>query len=255
MSQINYKTQLEDLSNSEIEELIEEMSRNMALSEEEKDVGQELHNAIATTHYLTNVVFEGAYVAYDAGVWKKTVSMPVPPKMLTLLGRAGFGGWTKGKSKNNGITDYFNNITPDGWRVLYVEDGCTYLIHAGIVAVFLPPSIHKSITPIDIVSINEFCNKNFVNPQFAIEARCVNSKIMYKLYEQKKLPFDVESIGSPYWLADTDDRAKLTYYVDRALHYGHKPIYGIRPIVRLNSRVCVTGGNGSKENPFTIAMQ
>ena len=110
--------------------------------------------------------------------------------------------------------------------------------------------------------MNNFCNENFVNPDFALDATCIEVTTFRQLASVGMLSAEIADIGANYWFANCSN-GSFEYYdcsgegrISRLTRLDKtKHIFGIRPIVRLNSRVCVTGGNGSKENPFTIAMQ
>ncbi len=82
------------------------------------------------TQLLSSVAQIGDYVLYDAGNWPSTVTIPSNPAMS-------FGGVTAGASKNSSVACFgsgengTNNKMDNGWRVLKIEGGTVYIIHAG----------------------------------------------------------------------------------------------------------------------------
>lgn len=79
---------------------------------------------------LSGRVAVGDYVIYDAGTWSSTIPQPTTSDILA------FGGVTAGTSRNASVkchegTGPHNDNQNNGWRVLKVENGRVYLVHAG----------------------------------------------------------------------------------------------------------------------------
>ncbi len=277
---------LSDIDKEMLEELVKLEAKKLYLADQEREKG----NYLETTNYLANVINRpGLYVEYDAGLWDKTVKMPDPRSFFKLFGKYGFGGYVAGQSKNESVTDFFGRITKGGWIALFVDElAQVYLIHAGIAAVYSPPS--RTLTSADVYKMNAFCNENFANPNFAVSAQCVNLTYYRMLNQSKSLPAFVSDIGASYWFADIPNGSEMNYYEttnigldpseidtsaipDKYHYYDGKTekakviptelnangkivdVYGIRPIVKLRSDLIVTSGNGSRENPFKIARK
>ena len=60
-----------------------------------------------------------------------------------------------------------------------------------------------------------------------------------------------------YWTLtpSNDSYIRFVYYNGDATNYRPTSMYGVKPSLNLKSNVVITGGDGTKENPFTIELQ
>ena len=68
----------------------------------------------------------------------------------------------------------------------------------------------------------------------------------------------VTNLTTTYWLLTPYSSTTVRYlYNNAAASNGFTPTtaYGVRPTLNLKSNVVITGGDGTKENPFTLALQ
>lgn len=257
---IDYKQMLEGLSREEQEDILMQIAKNRYLKRKTEQQQSQKELFTTTINTLSDVVGPGSYVAYDAGVWDSESPIFDPAKKFKSLGKKEFCGWEIGYSKNEGIVDFWGNKTPNGWLAYGVEDEeYTLLAHAGIVAIFMP---NGNIDEKYIEKMNNFCNENFVNPDFALDANCIEVTTFRQLASVGMLSAEIADIGANYWFANCSN-GSFEYYdcsgegrISRLTRLDKtKHIFGIRPIVRLRSDVVVTKGDGTKGNPFQIKVE
>ena len=179
-------------------------------------------------------------------------------------------------------SDYKYNA--NGWRVAYVKDGTAYLTSAGSPECMCTGGNGLSG---DLCYSNEstggipkhLSNLNtkaltYCNSTYAYGGKC-DSNSVWNMADADfksitgdtlstasgKSNYDTYSLinnGGYYWLATPSSSSSLysfhwgpyARYIDTSDSSG---VYGVRPILRLQSSVVVTGGSGTYEDPYTIS--
>ena len=69
--------------------------------------------------------------------------------------------------------------------------------------------------------------------------------------------FDRRDNNTTYWTLTpyNTSNVRSVDYSGRASYYSPSDTYGVRPSMNLKSNVVITGGSGTKSDPFTIALQ
>lgn len=213
-------------------------------------IGQVSAQTEILIHYLVDVVSVGDYVAYDAGTWSRTASVP--------SSNGNVGTYTAGENKGKSVPDGYysgygpvgegNTSTLNGWRVFSKEgagaEGTVTLISAGSPACIYYSGLNESDVNVFINAYNSFCNSNFVNPTFASSARGVIEDELIGLEESNTL----RSIGSFYFTANghgTGSSGTVPYYFVGCFYptgyynqgFSINEKHGIRPVVTLKSGI------------------
>ncbi len=164
-----------------------------------------------------------------------------------------FDGYEAGTDKGISIGSYryesWSKSSLNGWRVLKKEgsgsSGTVTLISAGSPAVFYPSTSPST----EVSRLNEFCNKMFVNGDFASKSRSVSISAEPDGYNDFGVlwnsPF-YETLSSEYfWVTSWTN--KLYYfhgssYQDYATTNGsfinyHRYPYGVHPVVVLKQGI------------------
>ena len=165
---------------------------------------------------------------------------------------------------------YFYN---DGWRVAYTRGGSVYLISAGA-----PQCLAQDSD----VSLEEFSKKideealKYCNIDYAYGGVCnsacawalnqtdfyyvTNNKLNHDFCFEKERDKNcgysngIMDVGSYYWVSSSIDNQMLYYYPD-SFYYtiaANTASKGIRPVLKLADTIVVTGGKGTKDEPYKI---
>lgn len=197
---------------------------------------------------LSQVAKVGDYVAYDAGTWSNSASMPE---------KSGeFGGYKSGTSKSESVAcSSGDNSTSQGFRVLKVEEGVVTLVHAGTPECYYHEgNSSEALTNISSRIYGQYYNREYAQTargilcadlsSFGIDENCSDAVVGDLLV----------NVGSSYWLGSTADVTQLSMINN----YGktglsEKKALGIRPIVVLRADLKVSGGDGSTyQNAYQI---
>ena len=176
---------------------------------------------------LSSAAKKGDFVNYDAGNWTTTVGTPTS--------NGGFGDYTAGTSKNAKISKYACSYA-GGWRVLSISGTTVSLVHAGSVASFKDwygCGVNDQGTKL----LNNFCNNNFVNVNYATSAREVTIADMQAF---KPTPDPTHSF---FYGNDNNE-----YQYHCANFYNawgdmstSNSVQGVRPVVVLKAGIEITG--------------
>lgn len=157
-----------------------------------------------------------------------------------------------------------------GWRIAYIENNYVHLVSAG------SPECPSSSEEFDTIAL-DYCNATYV---YGGTCSSSNTWAMGEADFQKIL-----NTGNTFidcWLTGTtrDDPKGCGYFVDKIdiggdywVNYTDSDycyywsgdgrgftrndcdyFYGIRPIIKLSTSVYISGGTGTMENPYTIAI-
>ena len=173
----------------------------------------------------------------------------------------------------------------NGWRVAYTKDGTAYLTSAGSPECMCTNSDGTAGTscsdyeeteglPKHIANLNAkaltYCNStyayggkcdsssawNMVDADF----QAITGDTLSTAYDQSDGYYDSYSLinnGGYYWFA-TPYSSSSAYafiwssYYRYVSNYGSRRAYGLRPVLRLQSSVVVTGGTGTYKDPYII---
>lgn len=189
---------------------------------------------------LSQVVRVGDYVAYDAGKWSNSATVPKKS--------AEFGGYKSNTSKSQSVTcSSGDNSTSYGFRVLKVEGDTVTLIHAGVSECYY----HEGSSEEALTHISARIYGQYYNSQYAQSARGVicSDFSSYGIDDDCSdgvVGDQMVNVGSAYWIGSTADEEKLSFINN----YGktgldEKRALGIRPVIVLRSDLKVVGGDGS----------
>ena len=174
----------------------------------------------------------------------------------------------------------------NGWRVAYVKDGSAYLTSAGSPECMCTSSDGTAGTsctdyettrglPKHLANLNAKA-LTYCNGTYAYGGKCdsnsawnmsdadfqaITGDTLSAAYDQSGGYYDSYSIinnGGYYWFATPHkSTSTLAFYwapSDRLVNiYDSNRAYGLRPVLRLQSSVKVTGGSGTYEDPYTIS--
>ena len=179
----------------------------------------------------------------------------------------------------------------NGWRIAYIENDITYLISAGAPECMCSSldgqlsgsscngSLDKDNISNHYINMDEIALK-YCNSRYSKDNICDNTtawamnaadfkKIMninldanscFMNYSNKVCGYNNDLIdnGGYYWFATKYGTLNysLYWYPDFRLVYANvsNSLYGIRPVLKLDSSIIVTGGDGTYESPYTIAV-
>lgn len=191
---------------------------------------------------------------------------------------------------NMGYCDNQNNkFIVNGFRIAYIDNGSVYLVSAGAPECLCSNSLGEGsnnkcgsyeytfTSPMHLKNLNDraltYCNKEFAyggrcdnNSAWAMGANdfrkitgnelssvsCINK------YSDNSCGYnnDLIDIGSNYWNATNHYNSYVFYWnaTNRNMNssYSYR-LLGLRPIIRLDSTVLVTDGDGTYEKPYKIA--
>ena len=185
----------------------------------------------------------------------------------------------------------YYKFTVNGWRVGYISNGTAYLVSAGAPECVATDAdgnmdntgsntdtylnganLYKHLDNLDNESLL-YCNLDYAYGGVcdstsawamdaidfeAITGSALSSSSCYGSYSNMSCGYTNSLIdnGGYYWYAArpaSSDRAFLWDPNDRAVIYDFSYLSrGVRPVLRLQSSVYVTGGSGSYEDPYTI---
>jgi len=186
-------------------------------------------------------------------------------------------------------TEEFNT---SGWRVAYIENGNAYLISAGAPECLGTTSDGTVITtlsgsyettaglPLHTANLDDaalkYCNTKYSDGGICnsttawamdgtdyqkITGSSLTVSGCFTTADNCKFSNPLIDNDGAYWVAKTyDDSSNTTYYnktmfVIRPTFISHNWSYfprGVRPIIKLDSSVMVTGGTGTEANPYKI---
>ncbi|MDY4996311.1 MAG: hypothetical protein SO108_01185 [Bacilli bacterium] len=174
----------------------------------------------------------------------------------------------------------------NGWRVAYVKDGTAYLTSAGspecmctssdgTVGTSCSNSESTAGLPKHIANLNTKA-LTYCNSTYAYGGKC-DSASAWNMADADfqsitgdslstaygKSNYDSYSIinnGGFYWFATPNSSSSSSafywYTIDRNVHLStSRLVSGLRPVLRLQSSVVVTGGSGTYEDPYTITKK
>lgn len=209
----------------------------------------------------SNYVDFGDYVLYDAGSFDETVPLQGEEDYFV------FGGTTAGRSRSAGI-DCTNDLallgeTNTNWRVLKNENNVITLVHAGT------PECYRNHDDgaLDSSNLINRDYSDYVNPAYAtsagiltkelIEANVLNAEVVldggfYDSYQ------NILKAGTRYFIPfPNPGNLQQMHYVQPGGYIGAMgtATYGIRPVVTLKSKVYVTSGTGTSDDPYVIGTE
>lgn len=205
----------------------------------------QINLTIKSGSILSTRVKMGDYVSYDAGTWTETAGVPT---------REGtFGGYSNGTPRSKGVNCLASQEgTPkDGWVVLSVSDGKATLVHAGTPECFY----HNRNASSSISLINSRANV-YLNTTYAESARILNCNDPGVSCNQGSSLKDIHVTNTHYYLPTSKDGGSALWSVSYSgrLTGTTQRAFGIRPVVVLRSNVLITGGTGTKSDPYRIAI-
>lgn len=159
----------------------------------------------------------------------------------------------------------YTEFNSSGWRIAYIESNVVYLISAGA------PECVEYTYDFDSVAI-KYCN-----PLFSYNGVC-NSETTWAMAANdfKKITRfeltnidcfgssaskncnisdDLISVGSYYYFDTHYNSTEYYYTIDRFYLSSHGNNYGVRPVIKLDPNIIVTGGTGTELNPYQISKQ
>ena len=169
-----------------------------------------------------------------------------------------------------------NRYIANGWRIGYVSDDSAYLISAGAVeCVVKNASISNAILYTNDLNVRslKYCNSKYV-----YKGKCVSSsvwaisdddyqnisggKISNCLNNKSNMSCgynnDLIDNGGYYWINSVYENGSNSIFdwnaKDRALgSASYNNSYGLRPVIRMDTSVYVTSGNGTYNDPYIIS--
>ncbi len=183
--------------------------------------------------YLAQKAKVGDYVAYDAGNWNVATNIP----------------WSHGQFGGNGTGNKGNSVTCEsrfgspnlkGWRVLKIDSGQVYLVHAGQPECYY--HVFESTTTAygaaSKKALDDHAQSVYVN-QYAQSAHVMTKDEVEAITNTSDT---LRKTGTYYYLATA--ASQYLYYVsdDGSFDYtGSNHSWGFRPVVVLKSTVLTTG--------------
>lgn len=167
----------------------------------------------------------GDMVAYDAGLWSNTATVPTTNGM--------FGGYMAGASKNASVKcRREDTANGSGWKILSISGGNVTIIHAGIAECYYHGANDASTA---VSNLNNRARVTYMN-QFAQDAR------MFDYNDYNSVDESFRNVGSHYYMATAKDKTTLYYvsYTGR-LSGGSVNANGLRPVIVLKNNVTTTG--------------
>lgn len=226
----------------------------------------------------------GDFIDYDAGTWSKeeidiltNQNLYAGSNLPTNSDEFKFGGFSEGDNKNASKKLEENQNLVTGWRVLKInKDATIELIHAGITEAYYHPygvsNGHKSeyilsngTKSIDYNTYNPrdwsmYEDRNTNN--FAIQgsSHCLTYQEGFEITNSKETTSnDLRNIGIPYWFTDCFDYNAWDYFgglysVDKQgkILGNSSACFGIRPVITLKSKLTITEGNGTENQPYKL---
>ncbi len=186
---------------------------------------------VINTVYLAERAQQGDYVAYDAGNWGS--SAPAKPVV-----HGNFGGNAANTNKGASVSVCYSSggsTSLNGWRVLKIESGKVYLVHAGMPECYY----HGSDSSDSIAKLDARAKEQYLNETYAESAHAMTQVETNALDSSNTL----RKTGAYYWLATVSDSTDL-YNVYNNGGYSNglrKYMLGFRPVVVLKSTVLTTG--------------
>ena len=186
-------------------------------------------NITITSTYLTNVVNVGDYIAYDAGTWTSSASLP------TSQGQ--FGGYIKDQNKASSVScdgSTLQSSVLKGWRVLKIENSQVYLTHAGEPECYY----HDIDANSSVIVLNNRATSEYLNSTYAESAHMMTYDEANAINQADTL----RKAGFHWWLAtayglyDLANMSKTGY-----LNYGNNSSWGIRPVIVLKQGIKTSG--------------
>ena len=176
---------------------------------------------------LAKKVQVGDTIAYDAGSWNVTMSIP------TVNGN--FGGYSAGTSKNSSVKCQSNDTSSaSGWQVISISDGKVTIVHKGMPECYY----HDVINTTNAINAMNNKAKDYMN-QYAESARALN-------YNDITANGSIKNIGSTYYLATATDSTTLKTIMYSGRETGRSSwAHGIRPVITLKANVETTGKNSN----------
>ena len=180
-------------------------------------------------------------------------------------------------------------FSSSGWRIAYSKGGSAYLVSAGALECGCTnqdgsfsgicgsnvnvDSFSTHVNNLDSVSL-KYCNPYYVNGSVCNHSNVrninqddfdsiVNRGLFigscYQL-QNKKCGYvnDLIDVGSDYWFSfkyhSLSNEALYWSSVSRSVDSSvSSSVYGIRPVIKLDSNVIVIGGSGSSDDPYQIS--
>ena len=169
-----------------------------------------------------------------------------------------------------------NKYITNGWRVAYVLDGSAYLVSAGAVdCIIKNAGINNSVLYVNDLNVRalKYCNSNYV-----YEGKCISSNVRalneddFEVIIGKKVSNclnsksdkscgynnDLIDNGGYYWINTVYDGNSNDIFdwnpKSRSVSYDkYSNSYGLRPIIRMDTSVYVSGGIGTYSDPYIIS--
>lgn len=177
----------------------------------------------------------------------------------------------------------------NGWRIAYIKDNSVYLISAGAPECMCTSNDGTTSdsscsnyeatvgVPIHLKNLADkaltYCNKSYAyggicdsNSAWAMDATdfknitgsTLSSSSCYGVSYYSSVPCgyinDLINNGGSYWFAISYNNGAFYWFSSSGGVNGSnsKNLKGVRPVIRLDSNVLVTGGSGTYEDPYTI---
>lgn len=194
---------------------------------------------------------------------------------------------------NNGYCQNENyQYSLSGWRIAYIENDNVYLISAGAPECLCTNSDGSTSnntcnsnektkgTPLHLANLNKIALK-YCNPTYAADGVCNNttawamnsndftkitgteSKFCYESVAENICGYenDLIDIEGQYWFAtSTTNEISPNYHIQNWLALERtisdnqsNDAFGVRPIIKLDKQVYITGGTGTSTDPYTIS--
>lgn len=208
---------------------------------------------------ISNVVKVGDYVSYDAGKWNNSIA-------TTAIEADSFGGYGSGNSKNSGLDCASSGsivINNSGWRVSDINSSSkvVQLVHAGT-----PECYNKTTWGSIPTSTEVLFNRSYsmyLNKEYATSASILTKE------QAEKVQGSTIAVGDGFYdeYNNVLKAGGLYYFPNAPLTNANHLVYvqpggyvssmgsglaGIRPVVNLKNSVYVTGGTGTKNDPYII---
>ncbi len=176
--------------------------------------------------YLAEVAKQGDYVAYDAGNWNGATGQPAS--------QGGFGGNGTGNRGNSVACRESTAPSLKGWRVLKIESGQVYLVHAS-----QPECYYHGYNPSDSqTKLAARAQSTYLNGTYAESAHAMNKEEVEAIDSSN----DLRATGTQYWLSTIFGTYNIYYvFTDGSFRSLSGDSLGFRPVVVLKSTVLTTG--------------
>lgn len=198
----------------------------------------------------------------------------------TLLSTASVGSYVS-YAGNNGCTGDSCSGGSDGWRIAYIENNIVYLVSAGVVennvTTLVNGTYDTSVSTVNHIANLNNKSLNYCNSKYSYNGVCnntttwsINANDYYKIIgaelssgNMDGRTNDIIGLSYNYWFATNYSESNIFFWdsfngwIDsiksNAFYNEQYRNIGLRPIIKLDSTVFITGGTGTSDNPYQIA--